>query len=94
MYSCYLTLCKNLVVRIIAPNIIQGLSNRVEVASLFFLKIFFRELQSIYLLLKSKSANAMSTRQCFTDFAILIKISSAMCYICLVNSFFQLLKKV
>ena len=90
MYSCYLTLCKNLAVRIIAPNIIQGLSNRVEVASHFF----FRELQSIYLLLKSKSANAMSTRQCFTDFAILIKINSAMCFICLVNSFFQLLKKV
>ena len=39
--------CKNFVVWIIAPNIIQGLNNRVEAAS-----HFFREVQSILLLFK------------------------------------------
>ena len=78
--------CKNLVVRIIAPNIIQELNNRVEVASLFSSrgeKYFITFERRI-------SANAMSNSQCFTDFTTLIKIRSRNVRYLFTELFFQL----
>ena len=63
--------CKNLVVSIFAPIIIQDLNNRVEIASHFFSKsILLTPFET------RRSANALSTSLLFIDFAMLTKLRS------------------